>query len=44
MFHCLVSVFCGKFPSSAVFSSHLTYDTVGHGKVLLFGTRRCTDF
>lgn len=39
MLHVL-SVFCSKFLPSAVFSPHLTYDTVG--EVLLFGTCRCT--
>ncbi len=38
------SVFCSKFLSSAVFSSHLTYDTVGHAEVLLFGNCRCLFF
>lgn len=41
MLHVL-SVFCSKFLPSAVFSPHLTYDTVG--EVLLFGTCRCTRF
>lgn len=44
VFYCLAFVFCSKFPSSAEFSSHLSYDTVGHGEVLLFVTCRCTYF